>query len=75
LQDFDPQDVPTEVGVGTNTIVTPKKHHNDTPFTYKGTPSRVNVGTTPDHDEHMLECAQDDVDAEHGFAYFEAWFP
>jgi hypothetical protein len=43
LQDFDPQDVPTEVGVGTSVIATP----THIIFTQTGTPSRVDVGTTP----------------------------
>jgi hypothetical protein len=79
LQDFDPQDVPTEVGVGTNIVATPT-HTNiitqtqHASHSYHYTP-RVDVGTTPDPDEHMPECAQDDVDAEHGFAHFEACFP
>jgi hypothetical protein len=61
-----------EVSVGTNIIATPTQHHTGTPITQTGTPSRVDVGTTPDPDEHMPECARDDVDAEHGFAHFEA---
>jgi hypothetical protein len=75
LQDFDPQDVPTEVGVGTSVIATPHNIILDMPVTHTGTPSRVDVGTTPGPDEHMPECARDDVDAEHGFAHFEACFP
>jgi hypothetical protein len=87
LQDFDPQDVPTEVGVGTSVVATPCTQHHmgtpprvdvdvgTTPVTQTGTPPRVDVGTTPDPDQHMPECAQDVVDAEHGIAHFEACFP
>jgi hypothetical protein len=75
LQDFDPQDVPTEVGVGTSVIAT---RHNIIlacqslrPVHPPGSMSVLH----PDPDQHMPECARDDVDAEHGFAHFEACFP
>jgi hypothetical protein len=46
--DFDPWDVPMENGVGTNAIATLKQHHTGTSFTQTGTPSRVDVSTTPE---------------------------
>jgi hypothetical protein len=67
--------VPREVGVGTNTIYTPTQHHTNTTVTHTIHPPGSMLVLHPDLDEHMPECARDDVDAEHGFAHFEACFP
>jgi hypothetical protein len=78
--------VPTEVGVCTNIFATSTQHHTSTPprsnvnidttpFTQTDTTPRFYVGTTLGLDQHMPECAQDDVDAQHGFTHFEAFFP
>jgi hypothetical protein len=45
------------------------------PVTQIGTPPKVDVGTTPDPDQHIEEFALDIVHAEHGIAHFEACFP
>jgi hypothetical protein len=74
LQDFDPGDMSTEVGVGTSVISTSVQHHASTPITQNGTSPRVDFNTTPGPDEHILECARDDVDVEDRFAHFEACF-
>jgi hypothetical protein len=60
-----------ELGVRTTIVATPTQHHTRTPYTHTSTHSRVYVGTTPDPNEHMRECARDNVVVEHGFAHFE----